>query len=49
VSGDETVVAFGYFPRRPDFPVSNGAPPMGETHGCRLGGPVRLTGPATMG
>jgi hypothetical protein len=49
LSGDETVAAFGYFPQRPDFPVSNGAPPMDETHGCRLGGPVRLTGPATMG
>lgn len=49
LSGHETVVAFGYFPQLPGFPVDNGAPPVDETRGCRVGGPVRISGPAGLG
>jgi hypothetical protein len=49
LSGDETVVAFGYFPQLPGFPVDNGAAPVDETGNCRLGGPVRITGDADLG
>jgi hypothetical protein len=49
LSGHETVAAFGYFPQLPGFPVDNGAPPVDETRGCRLGGLVRISGPAGLG
>jgi hypothetical protein len=49
LSGQETVAAFGYFPQLPGFPVGNGAPPVDETRGCRLGGPVRISGPVALG
>lgn len=49
LTGHETVAAFGYFPQLPGFPVDDGAPPVDETRGCRLGGPVRISGPAALG
>jgi hypothetical protein len=49
LSGGEPLVAYGYFPGVPGFPLDAGGPPADETAGCRLGGPVRLTGPADVG
>jgi hypothetical protein len=43
------LVAYGYLPDVSGFLSASRGPPPDETRGCRLGGPVRITGPAHVG
>jgi Family of unknown function (DUF6281) len=45
---DTVLVASGYFPKVTNV-LTGATMPTDETHGCTLGGPVRITGPAQPG